>query len=341
MDKLKENRALNEQEIKEGKTILRSMPAKLIVTLSSKCNVRCIMCEVRHTSWNIPGKTVAEITSLFPYLESISWQGGEVFFLDSFEPVFDEAKKHKHMKQTIVSNGLLLNDKWIEKITGTNMELALSIDGTRKEVYEKIRQGSRFDVLMRNIGALNEARKKSNSSLLLRMHTVVMRSNYKQMSEFVDLAKKCGFDALHLMPLWGKSNDSENIFLSPDKAMTAELSSLLEKTEEKARGCGMELLNSLPITRTAVDTADTGCKKEEYKGLRCYLPWKQMNIDPGGGLRPGCSCKTSAGQVQENSVLELWNGPIMQEYRKTLLNSTGSLCARNCFEAGVDIPSKK
>ena len=46
MDKTIEHLFLNEEEIKNKKIVLKSYPKRLIVTLFTKCNFRCIMCVV-------------------------------------------------------------------------------------------------------------------------------------------------------------------------------------------------------------------------------------------------------------------------------------------------------
>lgn len=88
MNKVKDNLDLNAQEIKDKKIFLQSYPQRMIVTLSTKCNSRCIMCEVVKKQWDIPARVVEEIKFLLPYMNSINWQGGEVLVLDYFEKLF-------------------------------------------------------------------------------------------------------------------------------------------------------------------------------------------------------------------------------------------------------------
>ena len=80
-----ENRKLNQLEIEQKKTILRSKVTSMVVTLTTRCNLSCIMCEEIKIPWDIPERTIKEIIALFPYLEQIIWQGGEVLILDNFK----------------------------------------------------------------------------------------------------------------------------------------------------------------------------------------------------------------------------------------------------------------
>lgn len=342
MDRTHENRLLNDAEIRAGKTVLESRPRRMIVTLSTRCNARCVMCEVRRSSWDIPEKTLGEIRAWFPYLESIAWQGGEVFFLDFFREIFEAALKFPRLRQTIVSNGLLLDERWIEKIAGANMELALSIDGVTPDVYEKIRAGSKFDRLFANVRALNEARKRAGPGLSLRMHTVVMRSNMHQIEDFVDLAHENGFDALHMMPIWGGQEIEENIFLPGNEPVITAVREKMAAAGQKAKRAGLEFLNSLPLGGRSEAPRDGAAPAPAVKeGMLCYLPWQQLDIDPGGGVRPGCLCGKPAGFLKDGTLDEIWNGESMQHYRKMVLAGGRGWCTENCVSGKMPMELRK
>jgi MoaA/NifB/PqqE/SkfB family radical SAM enzyme len=336
-----ENSALSDREIEKRSRTVASKPRRIIVTLSTKCNSACIMCEVRHGSWDIPAKTLREIVEMLPYLEVISWQGGEVFYLDFFRELFDESLRHDGLLQTIVSNGLLIDEKIVEKLTGTrtNIELAISVDGTTEEVYEKIRKGSCFRVLLRNLRMLQEARAKNNAqaNLRLRLHTVVMRSNYEQMETFIEFARTYGFTAFHMMPIWGNRAPGEDIFAQRDPTIERQVREKLAVISRKAKEYGIELLNSLPVKeeQEKPEQKIAPCCGEDKNALLCHLPWKQMVVDPGGGVRPGCLCPQTIGSVEQSSLLELWNGERMQKYREAVLRRDGGWCSSRCISESI------
>jgi MoaA/NifB/PqqE/SkfB family radical SAM enzyme len=149
------NKMLNELEISQKNIILESKPMYLGVTLSSKCNLRCIMCRVAENTWDVSQNIITEIIRLFPFLKRISWQGGEVFLLDYFGELFEKAAFYPNLKQTIVTNGLLIDKKWAEKLARCNADIIFSIDGVTKKTYEHIRRGARFEDLIRSIETLN------------------------------------------------------------------------------------------------------------------------------------------------------------------------------------------
>lgn len=335
------NKILNEEEIKQRKIELRSFMRSLIVTLSSRCNINCIMCEVRRTQWDIPQEVIGEVLGLLSYIESIIWQGGEPFLLDYFEEIFDKACKFPNLKQTIVTNGLLITEDWAQKLVNNNIELIFSIDGVTKEVYERIRVGARFDDVIRGIEIINRARGKAPSkNMSLRLHAVIMKSNYRQLEAFIDFAKAYGFDAIHLISIWGNPDSEENIFHRQEKEALNYINAIRNRIEEKAKKYNIQLLNSLPVCEKRTNHIDEKQKPNNIKidsnELICRLPWQQLNIDPGGGVRPGCLCLKTIGSVLENNLRDLWNNAQMQMYRKKIINGDyKSWCNPACLSGQI------
>ena len=362
MDKAKENLLLNEEEIKNKKIVLKSYPKRLIATLSTKCNSKCIMCEVVRKKWDMPQKTIDEIKQLLPYFQSVNWQGGEVLLLDNFYDLFLESLKNKSLKQTIVSNGMLLNDKWIDALTEADMELTISIDGLSKDIYEKIRYGSKYDILLKNIENLNEVRKRKNSKLKLKMHTVIMRSNYSDTDKFIDFASKYNFDIVYMMPIWGGQQIEENIYIENNPNIMSELSNKINIAEQKAKDYNIEFFHSIPVIKKEthlkkviinenkqedekikrVDDMKINSSIEKLsESLFCYLPWQQLNIDPGGDVRPGCLCSKHVGNIEKESILSIWNNEQMQEYRKRIVNNPKNWCNNDCISNNIKMDLRK
>ncbi|MBU1124938.1 MAG: radical SAM protein [Candidatus Omnitrophica bacterium] len=349
MDKFIKNRECNQEEIRQKKTVLDSYMQSLIVTLSSRCNLDCIMCEVRRSKWDIPEKTLHEVIELFPYLERIIWQGGEPFLLPYFSDIFDKAAKFKNLKQTIVTNGLLITEEWAEKLARNFVELTFSIDGLNQEVYERIRERASFSQLMKGVAIMRASRRKFNfPGMSLRLHTVIMRSNYRDIEGFIEFAHENGFDAIHFIAMLGNQSPQENIFYPEDREALDFLEGIRQHLDAKAKSYGIELLNALPRRkRQECNGCPPDSGKEEVSlpqemVLDCLMPWQQLNIDPGGEVRPGCLCLKSVGSVFTQSLKELWNSPRTQEYRRKLLDrDVVSICQTNCLSVQQQESRKK
>src|SRR3989339_1074963 len=156
-NKLEKNIQLNNDEFLNGNTILKSHPRCLEVILTNRCNIDCIMCPYKkERPQDLPYIFIKEISRYFPVIEHVMWSGGEVFLVDYFERLFDEASQHRYLQQWIVTHGGLINKKWAEKIAATNTNLIVSIDTAVKNTYEKIRRGASYDELIENIKNINK-----------------------------------------------------------------------------------------------------------------------------------------------------------------------------------------
>jgi MoaA/NifB/PqqE/SkfB family radical SAM enzyme len=342
-DIFSQNKLLSELEIAQKKLILNSKLRNLIVTLSTKCNLRCTMCEEIRLRWEIPEKMVKEIISYFPYLERVVWQGGEVFVLDYFSDLMALAGKFANLKQVITTNGLLINEQWADKLIKSNVDLAFSIDGVTADIYERIRKGAQFKILIKNLKRFNELKNMQPTLINTNLHAVIMRSNYHQLEDFIDFAKEYGFRLLALLPIGGNHDNPENIFYLNDKRAFEYIAGVLPKIKEKAERYGILLENRLPIPieKKGPYAENLGFNKDMVQTeskMMCHLPWIQLYIDYDGTIRPDCVCKPqeSIGHAVEDSLEEVWNNNKMQDYRKKIVNNHCSeICNSECIEGWV------
>lgn len=337
------NKLLNEMEIAQKKLVLDSKMRNLIVTLSTRCNLNCTMCEEIRTNWELPKRTLQEIISYFPYLERVVWQGGEVFLLDYFADLVSKASYFKNLRQVVTTNGLLINENWAEKLIKSNVDLTFSIDGVTKEVYESIRKGARFDILLKNLRNFNRIRKQYAPFLNINLHVVVMKSNYRQIEDFVDFAKAYEFKLLALLPIGGNYDNPENIFYFKDRIALGFLKESISKIEEKAREYDIILENRLPINikQNKINSERHYSKNEFHtfnNRMLCHLPWIQLYIDYDGSIRPDCVCKREEeiGNVSKDSLAQAWNNQRMQLYRKKIIdNHCNEICNYECTDGRV------
>jgi MoaA/NifB/PqqE/SkfB family radical SAM enzyme len=340
------NKLLNELETAERKTILFSRPRRLTVTLSNRCNLSCIMCLTRYVKWDIPRKVVEEIYSLFPYLEKIMWQGGEVFYLDFFEELLSEGLRYPGLRHSIVTNGQLIREEMAERLVKNNVELTISVDGVTKEVYEYIRKGADFERIIRNLELILELKKRHKSNMILNLNVAVMKSNYHQLEDFIEFARKYGFDFVCIMPINIHLKTPEDIFTNKDMNALAFITEASQRIENKAKEYGLRLENRLPrlnheCSEIDLAAADRPAVTPDVKAekLLCHIPWQQLLIDYDGSVRPDCLCKFEkrAGSLLEGfSLEEIWNNETMMEYRRRLAgNGYSDFCNPLCFSGKI------
>ncbi|MCX5694692.1 MAG: radical SAM protein [Candidatus Omnitrophica bacterium] len=295
-----ENKKHNQTEIAQAKVILASKIRRLMVVLTSRCNINCIMCERRLGDFTLSRAAVEQIIEFFPYLDSIMWQGGEVFLVDYFEELFEKAAGYPHLIQEINTNGLLITQNWARMIARANVRLILSIDSIDKEIYEYIRKGAKFETLIHSLSLLKEVRSgQDKNNIAYIINVVVMRSNYQGLDDFVDFALKYGFGSINFMCMSGKQCPQENIFDPIDKKAIDYLTESIPRIIDKSRLCGLNINCEFakylfqveaPVIRNSLNTCP--------ETLFCSMPWRSLFIDEaqqGGKFYPECLCIKPAG----------------------------------------------
>ncbi|MBU1125083.1 MAG: tetratricopeptide repeat protein [Candidatus Omnitrophica bacterium] len=357
------NKLLNEIEIVQKKTRVESFPTGLWVNLTTRCNLRCIMCNVWKEQWDLPKKTAEEIVAMYPYLEELFWQGGEIFLSEHFPWLLQEALRYPHLKQNINTNGLLITEEWAKKLACRNMSLAFAIDGVTPDTYEGIRKGGCFERLLENIETVNHYKRLFNSTaapserMVTIMSFIVMRSNFHELDKVVDFAKQRGFDLLQLNPITSVV-DLENIFLHRDEEVLQKIAQQIPALIRYAHETKLELDVRLPVYISQCQNIEEDpCPQESIRDndsdvnyeithnpecieercpvlqsndIACELPWKHLFIDRSGAIRSSCHCIKDVAHITKNSLRDAWNSTKMQAYRQRIISGDFK---ESCFRA--------
>lgn len=335
------NRSLNELEIAGNKTSLESLPEILYVTLTNRCNANCTICCVEQTPpWEIRPEVIEEIKGFFPYIKRVFWLGGEVFLYKNFQDIFKQALKYPGMKQVIITNGLLFNEKWAELFSSSNLHLVYSIDSLNPELYEKIRVGSSYKRLMENI-SLIEKNKKKDSDFSTGMTYILMKSNYKELPHIPDFAAQHNFSTLTINEVRGEKE--EKIYFSKDKEIADFVRENLPGVLRRASELGIELNNEMAIGAETPEEEILPNEEQDNlieqdpptphaSGPYCLYPWKSLIIDVHGKSIPWFYCVKEIGNTDRESLKDIWNGDMMQKYRENILNNNNcGICPENCI----------
>jgi len=321
------NILLNEYELANKQITLKSYPRKIRLELTHKCNVSCIMCKVKNDYYDISDKEIKDLLEIMPYIQELTIQGGEIFLDLRLNSILDSIIKYQPSKITVITNGLLLNEFWLEKLSKTNIELTFSIDSQKKDIYEKIRIGGKFETL---IDRLKMAAKfLKNKRMILNM--VVMRCNYKEIEDMIRFASAYGFSEIHLNPVDGDICKEENFFeYKVDNAIINEIRNKSDCYEKLAKQCGIGLLNRLPIKENTEICSKTNIKNNE---MFCYNPFRQMFLS-ARCYAPNCECIGIIDNVDvlnenDNLILQKWNSFVMREYRKAMIEHKENIVCRD------------
>ncbi len=318
------NQILNRYEILMKKEYLESNPREMRVTITNKCNIGCRYCDIwKVPDWKLSDERMKEIMNYFPYLENMYWLGGETFLYKGFEEILEEGSKYDTLNQTILTNGLLLNEKILEKISKANISLIIAIDAGKKETYEYLRRGSSWEKLCKNLELIKEVGQKTNKTIKTTFNAVISKSNYKEMFEMVEMAHKYDFNEIRFMQILG--NSDENIFLNRDMDALNYIRETIPYLEQKVKDYNMKIeqrifsknkMNYKDINVNFVKNNKYNLLKTDRKIMECVTPWTQIVIDSKGPMRPCVNCNDWLGDSSKQTIKEFWNSDSMQFYRK-------------------------
>jgi len=178
-------------------------PHRLDLELDNKCNLECTMCNgvfsssIRKNreklfSYISPYNNDKFLEELTPFLlnaKKINFFGGEPFLITIYDKIFDVLLKNKSKAIIYIqTNGTIFNKK-IESICNKlNISISISIDGGTKEIYEKIRKNSSFELISENCTKFNNILNKNKKNLLI--SSVVSTENIYDLLNLVIFANK-------------------------------------------------------------------------------------------------------------------------------------------------------
>ncbi|MGE4385214.1 MAG: radical SAM/SPASM domain-containing protein [Endomicrobiaceae bacterium] len=358
-NKFMHNKVLNEYEIALKKTVLKSKPVRMHVVVTTACNLKCIMCRVRKETYTMDDTVFNIITENLPFLENIMWQGGEVLVYKRFYEIIEMAAKY-NVRQTFLTNGLLLDKKTLDLIVNHDMIMIISIDSPRKEVYEKIRVGAKFADLLEVLGEIRE-HKKRKPDFNYSMAVVMMSLNYDQIEEIIEFAVLYGFSSVYFQKYMADLGDD---VLIPDskqqRIINEKLRYFHKKSEDKEIPLRIvtniniddEPASSVTFLSDSENNSNTdkntpvhekekkkvNSKKTGDGRLFCVAPWKTLFLDYNHTIRFSCYCaplSMDMSGIQRSD--DIWNSDGIVKYRKSIIN--GNLydcCSGLCKNAGDD-----
>lgn len=166
--------------------IVTKFPTCVNIELTNICNLKCIMCYNNfHKSKkgfmdiDLYKKIIDECAKFNIDSIKLSWRG-ESLIHRNFLDMLSYAKEKNIYEVILNTNWLLADKKIINDIVEFKLldQIIISIDATEKELYEEIRKGGDYDLLIKNINELVEIKKEKKSDLpRIRLNAVRIKQN--------------------------------------------------------------------------------------------------------------------------------------------------------------------
>jgi len=179
----------------EQKLVEHKFPPQLVIETTSYCNYKCIHCSHRemirpqqHMDREVYNKIVEEVGKKSPNCEIWPTFYGEAFILgDELWDMLDYADKVGCKNLVLNSNGSLLHkDNNIEKVLNSPLKrFILSLDGFKKETFEKIRAKGKYDEVYPAVTELCKRKKEiGNKYPSITAQFSVMKENASEVDDY-------------------------------------------------------------------------------------------------------------------------------------------------------------
>ena len=303
----------------------------------SRCNCRCVMCDIWKGNNNIKQLEEADIQKMLESMRKLSTKlvvmsGGEALMHPNFFRLCEIIKSHK-ISITLLSTGLLLK-RFASEIISKTDEVIVSLDGS-KEVHDKIRNiPNAFDKLKEGVQEL----KRLNPEFRVTARCVIQKENFDDLPNIVESAREIGLDqisfltadvttdAFNRLELWGEEKVGE-IKLSPEELVRFKqvIENLIVTHSEDFKN--RFIAESPEKIRRFYEYYAAFQDLTQFPSVRCNAPWVSAVIEADGTVRP-CFFHEVIGDIRKNSLSEIINSDKSISFRKNLDVETNAICEK-------------
>lgn len=330
-------------------------PVVYMIGVTDRCNLRCVICLKHHNQEgdnnkdliDIPEDSLAKMMPLAYTAQMVLLLGyGEPLLNQRLPDIIDDISSKASNSIDLITNGLLLNAKWIDKILSRNVRvLSVSMDAATPEAYQRMRGGS-YEKVIRNVQALvAERAKRKNANLEIRMNMAVTRANMSEVPLLVELAADLGVDTvefrhLHENPIHAWKVEKPDFIFDYNEALIEndpeECRLALNDAIRRAKRRNVRYILDAPFVGLVDSDLVIAADVESGEYSDCPHPWRWLMVTAAGDAYTCCWAPPLAKLSEYDSAGELWNG---EEYRRLRRNIRNGVIDKIC--AGVTCPFQK
>lgn len=317
--------------------LVEQLPRQVYIEVTNVCNSLCISCPLtydhfmpiepkHHLAWD----EFRRIVDQLPILERVVLHGIGEPLLNPELPRFVKHLKGRGAEVLFNSNGILLDQKRGDALVAAGLdELRVSIDAITPELYAQLRGVDALNRVVDNLKAF-VTRHGARERPILSLWLVGMQANLHQLPDFVRLGAKIGVPEVYLQRLVYLGNNEpigDGTTMDPAQSL---FNALGQKQEKLIAECE-QLANELGIAfyaSGATTPHESISVQNHHPWQGCLRPWNLMYITANGTALPCCISPFAAadyssillGNVLEQPLAEVWNGPRYQELRLMLMS---------------------
>jgi len=307
-------------------------PDTLQVSVTSRCNLRCSMCNLWEDRDKGQELDFAQIRDVID--QSSSWGigeinlcGGEPLLSEKCFKIIEHGKK-RNMRIILTTNGTLINEDMARRIAASGLDIiSISLDGVTADVHDKIRgiEGA-YDKIIKGVGFLGKACRELKSPLIKVMIFTISNKNVEDIAGFINLAKNLCVDSIYFtslvmdnVKLFSQSEDTNGLWITGDRLK------ILDKMIDE--------ITSPLQQRYRFDYPSFGLIKKYFRrqlepgSWTCFAGFRRFVLCPEGTIQ---MCGETIGHLKDESdIKKIWFSEAAQEKRKKILKCR-NYCLQDC-----------
>ncbi|HVP56555.1 MAG TPA: radical SAM protein [bacterium] len=298
-----------------------SNPERLIVELTTACNLRCKTCYMSAALSATNEMTTEEVIALVGQAasagtETVAFIGGEPMMRQDLPQLVDFALT-RFADVMISTNGTMASPELTARFAGAkNLTIQISLDGPDDASHDAIRGRGSFAKASRLLDLAGE------QGIRTAVSSVLNRHNYNKVGEICDFAagKGCAMTIFHKVHVSGRAAKFPEIL--PDRAQLAHgMGVLLQKFDQyERRG---KMIVDFPHNRcfrgdSILDSAFLGC---HFGRASAYIT-SDGSLALCSHLREG---EFLCGNIRREHLIEMWQkSPALDRMRQMTVDDLAS-----------------
>lgn len=314
---------------------------KVYLELTNRCNLNCSICyrktwekEAYDMSSQIIDNALNQIKAINTIKEIVLGGIGEPTFLENAEQIMQELRNY-HI--TLTTNGTLLEGRMAETIVETVDHVIISMDGMSDTFY--LIRGFALEKIIDNIKKLNELKQeKGNRKPLISFQMVISKTNQEEIFNLIDLAASLCVSQVIISNLLPATVEDQDIILY-SRYENEEMHKLFQKVRNYSLRKGLEV--KLPAYQLKTERR---CRFIEDDATMItasgdVVPCYRFAHD-GTEVVYGRSKVIKShpfGNITKESLKEIYESSVYQNYRSTVLNNHYPSCIDCDLVDGCDM----
>lgn len=253
------------QNMNEDDLPIAFNPMGIWLETASACNLRCKMCAVHADDGPMqqkPSKLMKKELFFSIVDQTANWNityylhyYGEPLMHPDFIQFLRYCKQNAPQNRvSFFTNGVLMTPSFTDRMLDAGFnEIFISLDGDSKEVYEKIRIRSDYNIVLKNVEYLIAERNRLNLSVNVGLSYTVQDLNRHEQKAFYDRWKNC-VDVIHFGKEIEVNTKNNDTYFPVDKKMECSLikKQLIIDPDGTVTVCCPDALNTLSIGNAAI-----------------------------------------------------------------------------------------